>query len=253
MKIFRHSLWSRMRQDRVFWLVVSALLLLYVVLEIRSIFPALLTLAALIVGVTIHECAHAWTAYKLGDPTARNQGRVSLNPIVHLDPLGTVMMVMTLLGGLGIGWGKPVQVSPWRLRYGARIGGGIVALAGPLSNLVLAAGVGLLLRLVLALSPSLAAIYPYIAILVMTNLVLAFFNLLPLPPLDGHAVAVGLFSLSGAQWARHIVEFLLSLTRYGVWLLIGLILISWILPFDLLGILVRTPAIGVYRLIMQGI
>ena len=93
----------------------------------------------ILIALDIHEFFHAWVADQLGDPTARYLGRISLNPLVHLDPLGTMMMFMAALTGRGIGWGKPVPVNPHNLRYGPRVGMGIVSFAGPFANLVTAA------------------------------------------------------------------------------------------------------------------
>src|SRR5436190_4149395 len=95
----------------------------------------ILTMAVLVVSITIHEFAHAITADKLGDPTPRRQGRISLLPPDHLDPLGTVMMVLSTIAGMGIGWGKPVQTDPGNFRY-PRKDQGIVAIAGPISNVI---------------------------------------------------------------------------------------------------------------------
>ena len=81
-------------------------------------------IVAVLVAIDVHECCHAWVASELGDPTARSRGRVSLNPLVHLDPLGTIMIFLTAITGFGIGWGKPVPVDPYRLRYGPMKGMG---------------------------------------------------------------------------------------------------------------------------------
>jgi len=159
----------------------------------------ILTMAVgLLLAVDIHECAHAWAANELGDPTARYQGRLSLNPLVHLDPMGTLMMLFSLLGGIGIGWGKPVPVNPWNLRHG-RVGNGLVALAGPCSNLILAAA----LALPLHLGWSGAGVMGYLwVILIGVNVSLALFNLLPIPPLDGASVLVGVLSAIRQPWAN---------------------------------------------------
>ena len=96
--------------------------------------PSLLAkLVILLVGFPIHELSHAWVAYRLGDNTAKNQGRLTLNPLAHLDPIGSLLLLISF-----IGWAKPVPVNPYRLRYGPRVGHAIVSAAGPISNLLMA-------------------------------------------------------------------------------------------------------------------
>lgn len=148
---------------------------------------------------------------------------------------------------MGIGWGKPVPVSPYRFRLGPRLGSGVVALAGPAANLLVAAILGLGLRLGLARWQWLQFV---VISLGLTNIVLAMFNLLPLPPLDGHSVLLGLLSLSRAQWAWRTSQFLLSLRRYGPMLLILLIVATQFLGINLIGWLIGPPARFFYRSIV---
>jgi Zn-dependent protease len=152
--------------------------------------------AVLLVSLTIHEAAHAATADRLGDPTARTLGRVSLNPIVHIDPLGTI--VLPLLAAVShlplIGWAKPVPVNIRNLRHGPR-DFAIVAAAGPISNLIQAFAGALVYRVVDAGSMMNSGAGLLLGILnyfVEVNLLLAFFNLIPVPPLDGGNVLLGL-------------------------------------------------------------
>ena len=155
----------------------------------------------LLVAFPVHEFSHAWVAYKLGDSTARYQGRLSLNPIVHFDPIGgTILAISSLVAGFGIGWAKPTPVNPYNLRYG-RKGEAIVAVAGPISNLIMAAIVAIPLRLIL-MNPSLrstvesndvALFVANVAItFVRVDILLLVFNLLPIPPLDGWRALLGL-------------------------------------------------------------
>ena len=155
----------------------------------------------LLVAFPVHEFSHAWVAYKLGDSTARYQGRLSLNPIVHFDPIGgTILAISILVAGFGIGWAKPTPVNPYNLRYG-RKGETIVAVAGPISNLIMAAIVAIPLRLILT-NPSLrstvesndvALFVANVAItFVRVDILLLVFNLLPIPPLDGWRALLGL-------------------------------------------------------------
>ncbi len=148
----------------------------------------------LLISLTIHEAAHAWTADRLGDPTARSRGRVSLNPIRHIDPIGTLLLpLIAAFTRLPlIGWAKPVPVDMRNLRHPRR-DFMIVAAAGPISNLLQAIAAALVFRAVGgdALLPS--QLWQYaLLVAVDVNLLLAFFNLIPVPPLDGGNVALGL-------------------------------------------------------------
>lgn len=132
----------------------------------------------LLTAITVHEAAHAFVADQLGDPTARDAGRISLNPLAHLDPLGTALLLFA-----GIGWGKPVPVNPLAFQR-PTLDELLVALAGPATNFLLAAGLGLGLRI-----QGLPAVISSIGITVLQiNLLLMLFNLLPVPPLDGSKV-----------------------------------------------------------------
>jgi Zn-dependent protease len=178
---------------------------------------------ALLLGLTFHEFAHAWTANKLGDPTPRLHGRVTLNPLAHLDPIGTVMLVLTMIGLAPIGWGKPVPINPYYLRWGRR-GMLLASLAGPLSNLILGLIVAVILRAAWVVAPdgvgsalySNSGLVSLIFWLIVMNVSLAIFNLLPIPPLDGFGVLEGLVPPS---WDRAMT----FLRQYGMWILLLLL------------------------------
>jgi len=155
-------------------------------------------LIALVFGISVHEFAHAAAATWLGDPTPGRQGRLTLAPAAHLDVMGSLMF---LVGGFG--WGKPVQYNPYALRASPRVGPAIVAAAGPLSNIILAVIVSIVIRLLMfafdaslldgLLSPSIARVlFGLLIFIVYYNLILSFFNLIPVFPLDGFTILQGL-------------------------------------------------------------
>lgn len=149
-----------------------------------------------LVALTIHEAAHAWTADRLGDPTARLLGRISLNPVRHIDPVGTILLpiVAALTNFPIIGWAKPVPVNVRQLRRGPR-DFTLVAAAGPISNILQAVAAAVILRTVVGETGLTATILAYA---VQINLLLAFFNLIPVPPLDGGNVLAGLLPRQAA-------------------------------------------------------
>lgn len=162
----------------------------------------LISFIALIIAITIHEFSHAWVADRLGDPTPRSQGRVSLNPLNHLDPLGTIMMFL-----VHFGWGKPVLIDPYNFAHPKR-DEMLVAVAGPGSNLLLAG----LLSVFWHFFPS-----QLVMILIYINIALAVFNLLPVPPLDGSKVFLNLLPIDKAIEWEEVFQ------RYGFLILAALL------------------------------
>src|SRR5712692_415509 len=142
-------------------------------------------LLVILISIDIHEFSHALTATWLGDDLPRYQGRLTLNPLAHLDPVGTMMIVISSLSGFGFGWGRPVQVNPVRLRYGPAVGMGLVAIAGPISNLVLATVAALGYHLTNLLRLSSQTSFQFFLTFILINIGLALFNLIPIFPLDG--------------------------------------------------------------------
>ena len=182
----------------------------------------------LLVAFPVHEFSHAWAAYRLGDSTARWQGRLTLNPLVHFDRVGGSLLAISILfAGLGFGWAKPTPVNPYNLRYGRR-GEALVALAGPISNLVMAVVVAIPLRVIHA-DPSLFAavatndiasfVFSVGVIFVEIDVLLLIFNLLPIPPLDGWR---GLLGVVDARTAYNLRQF----EQYGFVLIILLIVVA---------------------------
>jgi Zn-dependent protease len=146
----------------------------------------------LLVAFPIHEFAHALAAYRLGDSTARLFGRLTLNPLAHFDPAGGLMLsISVLLVGFGFGWAKPTPVNPRNLE-GGRWGEAIVAGAGPFSNLLLAIAASIPLRFIYATGMDVGFLEGVLQLFLIINLALMLFNLLPIPPLDGGRIAVGL-------------------------------------------------------------
>jgi len=153
-------------------------------MEVNFIF----TIIILIMSVVVHEVSHGYAADALGDPTPRLQGRLTLNPLKHLDFFGSVLFpaLSYMLGGIIFGWAKPVMINPYNLRA-KKWGEAIVAFAGPLSNIVLAVIFSMLIRFAQPLGLSQAFVTFSMTIVVM-NIVLAIFNLIPIPPLDGSKI-----------------------------------------------------------------
>lgn len=209
------------------------------------IFPYLLGLAlALIAGITFHEFSHALAAYRLGDRMPLYQGRVTLNPSAHLDPMGVLLFVVA-----GFGWGRPVQFNPFALRTNPRIGSAIVALAGPTSNIILGTLVGLGLRLMLlggaasVNSSTMSALALTIASFVEFNFVLAIFNLVPLPPLDGSHILPGILP---PDMAENLLRFYEQIRPYSLMILFALF---WVAG-DIISPIVFGPVDVLFRAVV---
>jgi Zn-dependent protease len=166
-----------------------------------------------VIAITVHEFMHAWTASLLGDDTARYLGRVTLNPAAHFDPVGALMFLFIALGFPAIAWGKPVPVNDFRLHKAGRFGRhgsmALVALAGPLSNVVLGAIAAVLLRVLLSSGVQLDGLTFWLQIFMTVNFLLAAFNMVPLPPLDGSRILTALLP----DFWRPVLA---PLERYGI-------------------------------------
>ncbi|MEA3053044.1 MAG: hypothetical protein QOG72_1947 [Sphingomonadales bacterium] len=199
-------------------------------------------LIPLVIAIVLHEISHGWVANAFGDPTAREQGRLSLNPIRHVDPFGTVILplLLAVTGAPVFGWAKPVPVVAARMRN-PRLHMMIVALAGPGMNLLLALIAGACLALLISAVPTDGGVLWLFLLLNLVNFIainifLAVFNLLPLPPFDGGHVVEGLLP-------RRLARLYAKLGRFGFVLLIFLLLIlPMLIPgADLVGRVVRPP------------
>jgi len=184
-------------------------------LLIKDPLAFILLTVPLLYSVIFHELAHGWVAYLMGDPTARSLGRLSLNPLKHLDPMGTLMLFI-----FGFGWAKPVPVNFGRLRD-RRMGMIWVSAAGIITNMLLAFSALFLTRL-LSFPPSgmPALLLNYLA---QINIILAAFNLIPLPPLDGSKILMG-FASPGVQ------NFFFRIERYGLFIVIALLYLGVLNP-----------------------
>lgn len=196
-------------------------------------------------AITLHEVAHGWVASKLGDTTAKAQGRLSLNPLRHIDPVGTLLVpgLLLALGGFIFGWAKPVPVNWERLRHPRR-DMALVAMAGPLANFAMAFAWALVLRLTIALPDGFTYVSVPLALMgkagIAINVVLMLLNLLPIPPLDGSRVLSSLLPVRAAiQYGR--------IEPYGFWILLILI------ATNMLGRILIGPILFVQQLLYATI
>jgi len=192
----------------------------------------------LVIAFTVHEFSHALAADQLGDDTPRLQGRLTLNPLVHLDPIGSIMLVIA-----GFGWARPVQINPYVIQRRHPAGPMIVAAAGPFSNLLLAIVATIPVRAGLISVTSSSFVSQFFIEFIWINLILLFFNLLPIFPLDGEKILDFFLPPRGQDVLRQI-------RPYGMYILMALIILGSFGSFDILGLIVMKPAMSLMRLLV---
>lgn len=200
-----------------------------------NILSLIISVVSLIIAITIHEFSHALAADRLGDPTPRSQGRLSLNPLKHLDPVGTIMIFL-----VHFGWGKPVVIDPYNFKNPKR-DEIIVSVAGPASNLLLAIFLSIIIRL-LPLNLLAALI---ISTIIQLNILLAVFNLIPIPPLDGSKILLNLLPTHLSEQWQEIFN------QYGFILLIILLFLPIINGSTLVSVII-TPVMNFILKILLG-
>lgn len=197
--------------------------------SVNYLFTKILTLPGIIVGLSFHEFAHAWVSDKLGDPTPRRQGRVTINPLAHIDWIGFIALLL-----VGFGWGKPVQIDPRYYKH-RRLDEFLVAIAGVTMNLIIAIVLSFPAKAMMkayatGASALVENIYLILLYAVMINIVLMVFNLLPVPPLDGWGIITQIFHLDKYDWWYKVYN-------YGTYILLALIIFN-------VTDLVLTPAVN---------
>ena len=187
----------------------------------------------LLVAFPIHEFAHAFAAFQLGDGTARLMGRLTIDPRAHFDPTGALLLAVSLFAfGGGIGWAKPTPYNPMNLR-GGRWGEAIVSAAGPISNLILALAAAIPLRYIFATHMDIPLLTGTLYLFVQINLLLMVFNLIPIPPLDGSKVLFAFLDPRTAWRVRPVLE------QYGLLILFGAMLLPIFGGQTLIGVVFR--------------
>src|SRR5450756_123058 len=191
-----------------------------------SLDSLLLLVPAFVIAISMHEASHALAATLLGDPSPRLQGRLSLNPLRHLDPIGTLTLFL-----MGFGWGKPVIVNPHNFKVNPFAGMAITAFAGPLMNLLLAVLFALPFRLDMPLN---SVMFDLAGAIASINLLLAVFNLIPLPPLDGFSVLMGILP-------RPLAMKIAPIAQYGPGVLLAMFALGYVFKLNIIRSIITPP------------
>jgi Zn-dependent protease len=207
----------------------------------------------LLVALPVHEFSHALAAYRLGDSTAKMFGRLTLNPIAHFDPVGGTLLALTFIGSavtgsaLGFGWAKPTPVNPMNLSGGRR-GEAIVAAAGPLSNLIMAAAAAIPVRFLLAnpqlVNPQIDFLFGVLVTFIQFNVILMIFNFIPIPPLDGSKVMFAFLDRRTEYQIRPFLE------QYGFFILLALLFFP---PGNSIGGRIIVPILNAITRFLVGV
>lgn len=199
---------------------------------------------AIVLGISLHEFAHALVAYRLGDLTPVRDGRLTINPMAHFDLFGTILILT-----VGFGYGKPVMVNPYNFRMDRRWGMALVAIAGPITNIIIATAFGIALRILFGVwesqgsSQALFYVIQIFTIIVSLNLTLAVFNMIPFPPLDGSKV---LLALLPGELAYRVERFYVQTQQFG---LIVVLVLFWFAG-PVIGGLISGPTQAMFNLIV---
>lgn len=228
---------------RVLYIILGIFILSNVVsllTDTNALLSLLLTLPAVLIAITFHEFAHGFAADKLGDDTARRQGRLNLNPLSHLDPIGTIMLIFA-----GFGWGKPVEINPRNFNRNVKmsVGEAIVAAAGPIMNFILAIIFCIIYVVLWKFAPSFIAtqmgsiVIILLRSCILVNIGLGIFNLIPLPPLDGSKIIGGFLPYNVRNWfERYYQIFYIAFIIIWITRIAGLI-ISPLISFTYKGLM----------------
>ncbi len=207
-------------------------------------------LLSFVIATTIHEFMHAYVAHRLGDNTARDLGRITLNPVEHFDPIGFFGMVMISIGFPFIGWGKPVPVNPSRFSHrfaGDRQRGmAIVAAAGPLSNVAQALIAAIPYQIVIRNGIDIGRGFDLLTTFILVNALLASFNMIPIPPLDGHKILMGILP-------RFWTPLFAPLERYGFLVLMLLFFVGGQLGREIVGGILSPVQEAIFRMVNVGL
>ena len=197
------------------------------------LWPSMLTILSFVVlifSIIIHEISHGYMADVLGDHTARMQGRLTLNPVKHIDPLGSIIVpIITALGGFAFGWAKPVPYNPYNLKN-RRHGEFLIALAGPGSNILLALIFGTIIRFTVGVTETFTPFIQICSTIVIINIALAIFNLIPVPPFDGSKLFLSFLPNQYGEF-RNILE------RYGMVFIFVVIFFLWKFIYPIIPVL----------------
>lgn len=205
--------------------------------EFKHIF---IMIVAFITALTLHEYSHGRAALAAGDDTAKRAGRLTLNPLAHLDPVGSIFFLIMMMSGFGIGWAKPVPVNPANFKS-PRWDNLKVSLWGPLSNILFAIALSILYRTVIR--PFLPDFTDLVLWCVAINIMLALFNILPIPPLDGSHILSSLLPTEAARSFEYVIS------KYGMTILLVIIVLDRVTGISVLGILLGRPVNMLFALL----